>query len=84
MEERPKKMHKQSGQFTLRFDGRSIIISLAKARGRCPIEFAAMEAAGTQVRAARVHSNKQRIDAAQRAHEDRMRELAQALGMQGL
>ena len=40
--------------------------------------------AGTQVRAARVHSNQQGIDAAQRVHEDRMRDLAQALGMQGL
>jgi hypothetical protein len=77
-------MHKQSGQFTLRFDGHSIIISLATARGRCPTEVAAMESAGTQVRAARVHSNQQGIDAAQRVHEDRMRDLAQALGLQGL
>ncbi len=77
-------MHQPPGQFTLRFDGRSIIISLATARERCRAEVAAMEAAGTQLRATRVHSNQPGIDAAERVHQDRMRDLAQALGMHGL
>ncbi len=81
MEETTNFMYSQRGQFTLRFDDQSIIISLATARSRCPAECAAMDAAGVQVRAARVHGAQPAIDVAVHVHQDRMRDLARALRM---
>ncbi len=77
-------MPRQPGQYTLRVDGRPIIISLATARARCPAEVAAMEDAFDQVKEARIHGDQQAIEAAERLHQDRMRDLAHALGIRGL
>ncbi len=43
-----------------------------------------MEDAFDQVKKARIHGDQQAIEAAERLHRDRMRELAHALGIRGL
>jgi hypothetical protein len=43
-----------------------------------------MEDAFDQVKEARIHGDQQAIEAAERLHQDRMRDLAHALGIRGL